>query len=154
VYSQASTNTPNHLSSNSSDYQRVGEQAQTGSVLIGKVLTQIQIWIKSNNSATGTATCTIRKGTDDSIATTMGTIDVTTISSNMTLYNFTNNTNAYAIAVNDKILLEYSATSNNIAPDESNSGTVDTTKTCAVRYQSGSYSIKTSNDFCGNMWTA
>jgi len=155
VYSQVSTNTPNHLSSNSGDYDRAGEICQTGSVLIGKVLTQVQVWMRKSSGATGNANCVIRKGTDGS-GITMGTIDVSTLDTSMQLVSFTNNANSYALAVNDKILIEYNASSNYIAVDESNSGTVDGTKTCAIRHTaSGGYgSPNTSNDLSATMWTA
>jgi hypothetical protein len=157
VYSQASTNNPISMYSGSSA-ERAGEILQSGSMLIGKVLTQVQIWLRRNSSsATGTATCTIRYGTSDGIAVTMGTVDITTLSSStLSLVSFTNNANSYALASGDKILIEYPFGSSSAAlkMDESSSGSQDGTKTCSVRYNGTSYTIVTSNDMAGNMWTA
>jgi hypothetical protein len=55
---------------------------------------------------TGTTTVVIRKGSDDSIAATLGTIDVSTLTNTDKLYTFTNTSNTYKIAAGDKLLIE------------------------------------------------
>jgi hypothetical protein len=49
----------------------------------------------------------IRKGTDDSIAATIGTVDVSTITTSDAVYTFTNTSNSYQIAAGDKLLIEH-----------------------------------------------
>jgi hypothetical protein len=63
--------------------------------------------LKRTGSPTGTAQVVIRKGTDDSIAATIGTVDVATIPTTDTLITFTNTSNTYKIAEGDKLLLEH-----------------------------------------------
>jgi hypothetical protein len=60
--------------------------------------------IKKTGSPAGTASVNIRKGTDDSIAVTLGTVDVSTIKTSDALYTFTNTGNIYRIAGGDKLL--------------------------------------------------
>ena len=63
--------------------------------------------LKKTGNPTGTAQLVIRKGTDDSIAVTIGTIDVSTITTSDALYTFTNTSNTYSFNPGDSLLLEY-----------------------------------------------
>ena len=92
--------------------------------------------LNKTNLPTGTAKVVIRKGTDDSIAATLGTIDVTTITTSDALYTFTNTSNTYKIVAGDKLLLEYTAanTSNFISLKITDAGAFDGTKTHSARF--------------------
>jgi hypothetical protein len=58
---------------------RAGELFDKGSAMIGQAITQVSLVLKRTGNLTGTASVVIRKGTDDSIAVVLGTIDVSTI---------------------------------------------------------------------------
>jgi hypothetical protein len=62
--------------------------------------------LKKTGNPTGTYQVVIRKGTDDSIAAVIGTIDASTITTSDALYTFTNTSNTYAIQAGDKLLIE------------------------------------------------
>jgi hypothetical protein len=114
---------------------RAGEVFETGSALINAALSQVSLVLKKTGSPTGTATLVIRKS-DDSIAATIGTIDVTTITTTDALYTFTNTSNTYKIAVGDKLLLEYTGgdASNFISLIITDADAFDGTKTHSARF--------------------
>jgi hypothetical protein len=80
---------------------KAGEMFEVGSALIGQVITQVSLMLKKTGNPTGTYSVVIRKGTDDSIAVTLGTIDASTITTSDKLYTFTNTANTYKIAPGD-----------------------------------------------------
>ena len=66
---------------------------------------------RTTTATTGTAYCTLRRGTDDELITTMGSVSVSTLSTNAaspTTVTFTNTANDYVLTVGDKISLEFS----------------------------------------------
>jgi len=153
VYNVDSTNTPNHLDSSSSDYQRVGEKILAGSSLIGQVITEIDFYLRKSSGATGTATVHIRDSSDNIKETVspFGTLDVSTLTSSMKLIPFVNNSNTYALQADDRILIEYNSgsSSNYIAQDESNDDTIS--DAIATRYD-GSWHDFSGNESCGKLF--
>jgi len=156
IYSVASTNTPNHLDSNTGDYQRAGVLVNTSdSILFGQVITQVDAWLSINGSPTGTITCNIRNQAD-TVTATIGTLNIATLTSSMNLYSFTNTANTYALGQGDRILIEYNGgdSSNYLRVDEQNQNVIDGSLTISVRYKtSGGYSTYSSKEWCGNLWT-
>src|SRR5690242_7314961 len=116
-YSVSPSNAQKVDNSNSStDFSRFGQEVLTSSSkLVGHIIGQVDVWVSRDGSPTGTATVTIRKGSDDSIAYTVGSIDVTTIvkdgnfpSNPTTFGDASTSTNTYALVAGDKILIEFS----------------------------------------------
>jgi len=125
--------------------------------MIGKVIKEIDTDLKVIGSPKGTLTITIRKGIDDTIATTMGTIDVSTIPGQDTYstYKFVNRNNLYALQKNDKILAEYSGgnSSNYVGINTDPDDPYDGSRTCTVYYTvSKVYNTDTSRDTMFVLW--
>jgi hypothetical protein len=79
--------------------------------LKGRAITKvIQYMYRTSSITSGTITCRVRRGTDDSIAATIGTADasiLSTTASAPTPVVFTNLTNQYVTTLGDKISIEY-----------------------------------------------
>jgi len=160
IYSVGTTNTPNHLDSDSGDYQRAGVLINTSdSILMGQIITQVDAWLSTGGSPTGNVVCNIRNAADAIVATIGGTgIDITTLTGTMKLYTFLNAANTYALKQGDRVLIEYSGgdSSNYLRADEQNQDVIDNGDTISVRYQAsggGTYSTYSSKEWCGNLWT-
>lgn len=85
-----------------------GGNVNDKSVLIGKKIRRVTLIMKKWNGATGTATLNIRRGNDNTIITQMGSIDVSTLTTNDRLVNFENLNNTHRMAKNDRLVLNYS----------------------------------------------
>ena len=83
------------------------------SVLIGKKIRRVTIFLKKFAGAVGTATCNIRRGRDNTIITQMGSIDVSTLLTTEKLVTFENLNNTHRMTKDDKITLDYSEGSAN-----------------------------------------
>ncbi len=158
IYSVDTVHTPNHLDSNTGDYQRAGVIVNTSdSILFGQIITQVDAWLDKDGAPTGTVTCNIRKGVDDTVAATIGTLDITTLTGTMALKTFTNTANTYKMLQGDKVLIEYAGgdSSNDLGVDEQNQNVVDGSDTIAVRYKTSGavYSTYPTKEWCGNLWT-
>ena len=157
VYQQALQNST--ISLDSAAYTRYGELLNSSSsVLIGAVLTQIDVFLKKTGSPTGNMSLLIRDNTDAIKATFTTTFDVSTLTTTLTSYSFQLLTNTYALQNGDRILLEYSGgdASNNVQIDRGTGGSgPDSTNTCSVNYSGTSYGIPGSaaNDLSGTFWT-
>jgi hypothetical protein len=113
--------------------------------------------LAKSGSPTGTLTVCIRKGSDDTIAVTLGTLDVSTLTTTKTAYSFTNINNTYAMTVDDKVSIEYAngTSSNYVICYNSTSNTVDGANTCFFYYDSGTstpYNIDATQDMEGSLW--
>jgi len=91
---------------------RVAQSIETqNSRLKGKKPTRVQTWLYRTTSATsGTAYCNIRRGFDDSLVGTIGTVSVSTLSTTAatpTSVTFTNTAMNYPLTVGDKITIEF-----------------------------------------------
>jgi hypothetical protein len=95
---------------------------------------QVSLVLKKTGNPTGTAQVVIRKGTDDSIAVTIGTIDVSTITTSDAVYTFTNTSNTYGINPGDSLLIEYTEgnSSNFISLKVTDTDAFDGTKTHSI----------------------
>jgi len=146
------------------DMQRTGEIAVDGSSILttNTPLGQVSVWLTRVGNPTGTLQCVCRKGSDDSIGVTIGTIDVSTIATTQTLYTFTLSIQAsviapaggiYKIVATDKLLLEYTGggTTDYIQVAFDSGGGVDTTHSVRVDYN-GSYANTTGSDLSGSMY--
>jgi hypothetical protein len=157
VYSVDSTHTPAILDSDTADFQRAGVVVNTSdSILFGQKITQVDAWLDKDGSPTGTVTCNIRKGLDDTVAATIGTLDITTLGTTMTLKTFTNTANTYAMQTGDKILIEYSGGSSGVdlGVDKQSQNVVDGSNTCFVTYKTTGavYTVGATKEWCGNLW--
>jgi hypothetical protein len=161
-YSDSQTDQHAHLSASSSDWQRVGEVAnKSGSILIGKVIGQVDVYLaRSSTSTSGTIYCRIRKGSNDAIAAEIGHLDVSTIAQSGDLPTTPktfgpNNANTYAMVLGDKISIEYNggSSSNYIRIGCDGDDHVDSSNSCRFNYD-GNYDTVTGDDLSGNFWTA
>lgn len=156
-------------SNSSTHFSRFGQEILTSSSkLVGHAVGQVDVWVSRVGSPTGTATVTVRKGSDDSIAYTVGSLDVTTIvkdgsfpSNPTTFGNASTSTNTYALVVGDKILIEFSGgnSSNYLRCGDSGSGNTpyeSGSNSRAVEYWSskGYYLQNDPRDFAANFWDA
>ena len=181
-YSQTTDNNHQHMAgdSTSTDYIRLGEKVvNSSSVLFGKVLGEVDVYGgRSNTSVTGTVYVRIRDSSDN-IKFEFPSQNVTafaqTGSIGATPVAFVDNTNTYALAVGDRVLVEYNAgsSSNYFRVAEDNTGPIDGSNTIQTWYHSswsdqsgrdwmavmktvsgaGVYSTNTAKDLEGNMWS-
>jgi hypothetical protein len=79
--------------------------------LKGKKITQVKAFlIRTTTSTSGTAYCNIRRGTDDSLVKTIGTVGVSGLNTTVgtpSQITFTDTTNNYPMNVGDKIGIEF-----------------------------------------------
>lgn len=132
---------------------RIGEVANgSKSQLIGKIPKEVDFFLTKVGNPTGIVTMNIRKGIDDSVAATMGTLNAVSMSTNTTMYTFINRNNTYALKKGDKILVEYSGgdANNYIGIIDSDDDPYDGAQSCSIYYTvSKVYQTQTSNDICG-----
>lgn len=80
--------------------------------LKGKKITRVQVWLRRTTTNTsGTVTCCIRRGSDDSLVKALGTHPVsslTTSISSPSVVTFEDTTNNYPMTVGDKVTIEFS----------------------------------------------
>ena len=79
------------------------------SILIGESVKRVSVILKSAGNPTGTINVVLRRGTDDSVATTFGTIDATTLTTTDQTFTLESPT-SQTFAANDKILVEWDGT--------------------------------------------
>lgn len=92
------------LGGSSGTRTKSGIEIQTSNPSIGTEDPTVSFYLKeSGGSPTGTATCEVYQGT--SLVHTGSTIDVTTLTSSFTAYNFT--ISGYTIAANDRIVMSW-----------------------------------------------
>ena len=97
----------------------------TGSCdLLGAKVKRITLRLRKNGSPTGTASIRLRKGSDDSIVKTFGTINVASLTSSYQDFTFTDTSQNYAMVVDDKLLVEYvgGSSSNRLEIQRTSSG--------------------------------
>lgn len=96
-------------------YQRAGQEINTSHALIGQNIYKCTFWLQKNGSPTGTASLIIRSSADVNKGT-LGTIDVSTISTSEAAVTIGSGAVVVTIAAGDRISLEYSGgdASNNI----------------------------------------
>ena len=90
-------------------YLKVGaEITGTSSPLYNKNIKRIEWPLRKSGNPTGDATVVIRKGSDNSIAKTLGTIPVSDLTSDTEYKPVENTSTSYSIEVGDRVLIEYS----------------------------------------------
>ena len=123
------------------------------SVLIGQPVKRVNLILKKSGNPTGTISIVVRKGSDDSIAHTFGTIDASTLTTTDKTFTLEAAT-SYTIAANDKILVEWDGTSSTIdqvwvkKTTSDTSGLFDGLNTKWTQYITG-YSHQGSYDMAG-----
>jgi hypothetical protein len=97
--------------------KRAGEfmqkSATVTSALIGQPVKRVNLILKKSGNPTGTINIVARKGSDDSIVHTFGTIDASTLTTTDKTFTL-EATSSYTIAANDRILVEWDGTSSTI----------------------------------------
>ncbi|HKU50593.1 MAG TPA: galactose oxidase-like domain-containing protein [Nitrososphaera sp.] len=87
---------------------RAGEEALTGSAIVGKSLKRWTVYLKRGSNPSGPITAKIRRKSDDSIVATFAeTVEASTLTTSYAPFEFTL-PSPYVINANDRILIEYS----------------------------------------------
>lgn len=91
---------------------RVGARLDATNPLIGDRVKVVQVLVQKHGNPTGTITVNIRKGTDDIVAATIGTFDITNVAAGRGEFSFVvrNKGNTYDCLVNDVVSVEYTPT--------------------------------------------
>jgi hypothetical protein len=137
----------------SGDDERDGMTIPAGSNLIGKKIVKMSCTMKKTGSPTGTITVTVRKGVGDTIQTTLGTKDSSTLTTSNVLYTFQNLAGTYALVQGDYILVEYAGgdASNNVSLYRN--GTDVDANGSRVHYRGGSY-LTTTQDAAFTLYSS
>jgi len=157
IYNVPIANSPTHLSSTSTDYQREGIVANTStSVLLNKPpITEVDVCLGKSGSPTGNVTVNMRNSADG-IIFQIGVIDAATgiTQTAVKAYNLLCPTNTHAMVTGDYISIEYNGgnSTNYVTADNANDS-VDGSNTCEFRYQGTTKSIRTTVDWCGQIFT-
>lgn len=113
IYSVAATASYGTLSTGTTSVIRVGEKLTSASSLIGNSIKRVTVIVKKAGNPTGPVSVVVRKGSDDSVALTFGTIDpasITTSDQNFTLTA----PSSHTFAANDKVLVEWAGSGSDI----------------------------------------
>jgi hypothetical protein len=89
--------------------RRVGEIVSGGSTLLGAPIRRVDVLLQVAGAPTGAVNVVVRRGTDDSVALALGTIEAQSLSAETQRYSF-EATTSYELAANDKILVEWEGT--------------------------------------------
>lgn len=133
---------------------RAGEEATSGSVLIGKSLKRLTVYLRRKNSPSGNITAVVRRKSDDSVVATFSeTLNAAGVPTSFTAFEFTLST-PYVIKTNDRILVQYAGPSR-IDVQAWNSDKFDGSATRRVKFNSatGKYSgsVQDTKDTVGIM---
>jgi hypothetical protein len=107
LYSQPGTNS--YMVLRTGGNHRVGEIMTSASVLIGNSVKKLTVILKKAGSPTGDITVRVRKGTDDSVGITFGTIQATSLTTTDQTFTLEAPT-SHTFAANDKVLVEWAGT--------------------------------------------
>ena len=114
--------------------------------LIGKKPKRVKVKLSRTGTLTsGPVSVVLRKGTDDEVAVTYtytgGTLDGALVSTSKTDYTFENLTNNYAWQNGDRLMVEYSAHTADVANElnvwRNTDNPVDGSNTCLIKFDSG-----------------
>ena len=101
-------------SGSSNYYLQYGEWIRgTSSPLYNKNIKRVDWPLRKSGNPQGNATVVVRKGSDNSIATTLGTIDVSNLTSSFNYQTVENQAASYNMVVGDRVLIEYSGGDSN-----------------------------------------
>ena len=107
IYSVVPTNSYGDLSTGISS--RIGEIVTASSSLIGQNVKRVSIILKKSGNPTGTISVVVRKGSDNTIALTFGTISTSSLTTSDQTFTLTALT-AHVFQANDKVLVEWAGT--------------------------------------------
>jgi hypothetical protein len=93
------------------DAMAQGEKLLPASTLIGTAVKRVAVVLKKSGNPTGTINIRIRKGSDDSIAMEIGSIDASTLTTADQRYELTAS-GTHILQANDKVLVEWTGTGN------------------------------------------
>jgi Concanavalin A-like lectin/glucanases superfamily len=133
--------------------QKVTSTTASAGNIYNQKITQVKVWLKRVGTPTGFITCGIRNAAG-SLVSTINTFDSASVSNSaFTQYTFTNLTNAYTMALNDRISLEFTGgnSSNHI---QINANLLDSYPYGALQLFDGSiYSDRPVHDLAGFMYS-
>ena len=115
IYSQPGTNS--YIVLNSGGFHRAGEVTRAASTLIGNSVKRVSVILKRAGNPTGTVYVRFRRGTGDTVATTFGQIDATTLTTTDQTFTLESPT-SQTFATNDRILVEYDAPTGQPSTDQ------------------------------------
>jgi len=123
----------------SSGDTRAGEEARTGSKLIGKWLKKWTVYLRKRLSPSGVITAVVRRKSDDAIVATFDTtFSASSLPKSFAPFEFTLSS-PYVIQTDDRILVEYSGPER-VDVEAWNSDQFDGSATRRVKYSSTGYS--------------
>ena len=157
IYSVTATEHYSELASNNS--LRIGEIVTSKSSLIGQSVKRVSVILKKSGNPTGTISVVVRRGSNDSVALTFGTISISSLTTSDKTFTLTA-PSAYAFQSNDKMLVEWCGTRSNtdkVLVKRRDSNGFDGPNTHHIAYSFSApllYSYKSENkkDLAGNWY--
>ncbi len=133
---------------------RAGEEAKTGSQLIGKSLKKWTVYLRKRFTPSGSITAVVRRKSDDAVVATFAeTLATSNLQQSFQPFEFTLST-PYVIQLNDRILVQYSGPSR-VDVESWNSDKFDGAATRRVKFNSGTGkytgSFQDTKDIVGKM---
>lgn len=107
IYSVVPTSSYGDLSTTIAS--RTGEIVTASSSLIGENIKRVSIILKKSGNPTGTISVVVRKGSDNTVALTFGTINTSSLTTSDQTFTLTAPT-AHVFQANDKVLVEWGGT--------------------------------------------
>jgi hypothetical protein len=102
----AVTGTNNYLQLFTGSLKRAGEMITPASVLKGESVKQVDVILKKEGSPTGTITVVARRGSDDNVSVTFGTIPASSLTDSDQTFSLTAPA-SHTFGDNDKVLVEW-----------------------------------------------
>ena len=103
--------------------KRKGIHLEAGAALLGETITGMSMWMKKSGSPTGTLSFQVY-ATDDSLVATLGTLDVSTLTTSFVEKSSGTVTGSRTLVTGDRVVVEY------LGGDASNKVTVEVAATC------------------------
>lgn len=132
-----------------------GSNMQGSSGQPGKIFRRISLYLSKRGNPIGTATICIRSGVFGTIKVTFGTIDVSTLTTLDSLYDFELLDNTYSIQNDDKLSIEYSGgnSTNYIKVSKNSHDPEDGSNSLFFRFQSPNFYPMAADDIAGVLWS-
>ena len=151
IYSVAASNNYSELAS--SNNKRVGEELTSKSSLIGQSVKRVSVILKDSGNPTGTISVVVRRGSNDSVALTFGTISASSLTTSDQTFTLTAPT-SHVFQANDKVLVEWGGTGNSndkVLVKRRNSNGFDGPNARLVFYENG-YDNASKRDLAGTWY--
>jgi hypothetical protein len=140
---------------NSTDVMGQGEKLLAASPLVGTAIKRVAVVLKKSGNPTGTINVRIRKGSDDSVAMEIGTIDASALTTTDQRYELTASS-MHILQANDKVLVEWAGTGNSadvVNVKRTGVDAFDGTNTYFVtRKANATYTNSTTRDLAGDWY--